>query len=140
MSFLEVFHFFDEKFCPVMGLLFGSAGHIPTLNLGKLPPPRPWIYPPPGESDIYISKTRYDRVMTHKTISCQSVSSFGHIYLTYPCNSWESLHKYFWTNCSLLCCDWRSSPTFYMAPKKIQGWTKVHSNTCSIPPTSWAES
>ena len=27
-----------------------------------------------------------------------------------------------------------------MVPKKIRGWTKVYSNTFSIPPTSWAES
>ena len=39
--------------------------------------------------------------------------------------------------CPLL--NWRSSPAFFIVPKKIQGWTKVYSNTCTIPPISWAE-
>ena len=28
--------------------------------------------------------------------------------------------------------NWRFSPAFYIVPKKIQAWTKVYSNTCSI--------
>ena len=36
--------------------------------------------------------------------------------------------------------NWQSSPEFYIVPKKIQGWTKANSNTCSISSISWTES
>ena len=52
--------------------------------------PSPLGLSPRGESDIHVGKTKYDKVMTHKTISCQLVFSFGHIYFIYPGNSFES--------------------------------------------------
>ena len=34
--------------------------------------------------------------------------------------------------------NWQCSPSFYIVPKKIQRWTKVYSDTCSIPNLDWS--
>ena len=36
--------------------------------------------------------------------------------------------------------NWPSSPEFYIVTKKVQGWTKAYSNTCSIMHISWTKS
>ena len=56
-----------KNFARVVGLLFGSPGHIPTQNLGKLPsPPGPFIDPifhaldfQIGDSTKWINYPRY---------------------------------------------------------------------------------
>ena len=95
MSFYAIFRGFHILSMKRFARLWVYFLVLPGTHLCKIwiscLPLCPWIYPPEVKVRYtYVGKTRYDKVMTHKTLPCQSVFSFGHIYLTYPGNSWKS--------------------------------------------------